>query len=498
MALSACGGNVPPAVITDQSSVTSLSDAEYRALPPVQRYAVANALLATLYQGAPVLQFFNLTGDINNPSVKPDAPELQRIRTALATPLSTAERTRYLDRANAYTYFVDPAPKATTRYPSTQPMVLPQAIMFEFPLSKDYYHRWMAYVLMNTILFSPALELDSVHSPAVANVYNKLVTLMDQGRTMRDIVYEHMVSPPNWERFRSPEDNTREMLEIFLARFIDAEVPPAATACKNWSIVRDPVNGNASIAKDTDANTVAQTILGTTVVTCEEFYRAIANHPDLIPTIATVLVNHFFSDDSLEIKRKLIASIVQAQPETFDALFSLILFSRQYLLYTARPKGAEEAFFGLAHRLGWRPSLGFFDIFADVLHPQGRDPTLQRMGQANMFYKLGRASRVPLNTLHFSVYHKLMRESLLLNGGWSVKKLLDDPAVIALSENDFIHYLFLSVVTRRAQAVELAALNKIIAAKGYKNRSHKAMATFDYLSRLPELYGLRKGAEALP
>ena len=120
------------------------------------------------------------------------------------------------------------------------------------------------------------------------------------------------------------------------------------------------------------------------------------------------------------------------------------------------------------------------------------------MGQANMFYKLGRASRVPLNTLHFSVYHKLMRESLLLNGGWSVKKLLDDPAVIALSENDFIHYLFLSVVTRRAQAVELAALNKIIAAKGYKNRSHKAMATFDYLSRLPELYGLRKGAEALP
>ena len=426
------------------------------------------------------------------------ATPLPEYRDPVRTPLPPADSARYLAKANSYTYFTETTTTVNTKYYSTQPLVLPQAVLFEFPLSRDYYHRWMAYVLMNTILFSPALEIESVRTPAVANVYDRLVTLMGQDRTMRDIVYDHMVSPPNWERFRSPEDNTREMLEIFLGRFIDAEVPPAAAACKNWSAVRDPVSGIASIARGADANTVARTVLGASVVTCEEFYRALADHPALIPTIASVLVNHFFTDDSLETKRKLIASIVAAQPQTFDALFSLILFSKQYLLYTARPKSAEESFFGLARRVGWRPSPGFFEGFTDVRSFAPTSVTLARMGQATMSYKLGRAARVPTNTLHFSLHHKLIRESLLLNqqlstadadAGWSAARLLDDAAVVALSEEDFIHYLFLSVVARRAQPVELDTLNKIIAAKGYAtNRAAKSALVFDYLSRLPELY----------
>ncbi|MBW2468110.1 MAG: hypothetical protein JRE62_02360, partial [Deltaproteobacteria bacterium] len=57
-----------------------------------------------------------------------------------------------------------------------------------------------------------------------------------QDNSIRQIVYDHMVSQENWRRFRSPEDNTREMMEIFLKRFNDAEVPLAAMACKNWSL----------------------------------------------------------------------------------------------------------------------------------------------------------------------------------------------------------------------------------------------------------------------
>ena len=509
LALAACGNSTDaPIADTGPGDVSPLSDVEYRALNGTQRYAVANTLLATLYQGTPVLQFFSLTGDLNNPAVKPDAPELERIRTALATPLPLADSARYLAKANSYTYFTEATVTINTKYYSTQPLVLPQAVLFEFPLSKDYYHRWMAYVLMNTVLFSPALELESVYTPAVSSVYGRLVTLLDQGRPMRDIVYEHMISPPNWERFRSPEDNTREMLEIFLARFIDAEVPPAAAACKNWSAVRDPANGVTRIAKGPNANTVPQTVLGTTVVSCEEFYRALADHPDLIPTIATVLVNHFFSDDTLEAKRKLIASIVVAQPKTFDALFSLILFSKQYLLYTARAKNAEESFFGLAHRVGWTPSPGFFEDFTDVRNPFSSSITLLRIGQATMLYKLGRASRAPTNTLHFSLHHKLTRESLLLNQdfgtadvnrGWPAARLLDDPTVATLPGNDFIHYLFLSVVARRAQPTELDTLNTIITAKGYTtNRVAKTSVVFDYLSRLPELYSFREGERTTP
>ena len=485
--------------------VTPLNSSEFNRLSSTQQYTVANNLLATLYRGVPAQQFFNLAAGTRNLSIRQDAPNVDRMRQALVTPLS--DPAPYLAKANTYTYFTEAAPGANTKYYSTQPMMLPLAQLFELPLSRDYYHRWMAYVLMNSILFSPALELESVRSPAVASIYERLVRMMDEGRTIRDIVYEHMASPPNWERFRSPEDNAREMLEIFLARFIDAEVPLAATACKNWSVAYD-ANGVSRIARSANANTVPQQLLGTSVVTCEDFYHALANHADLIPTLATVLVNQFFFNATLETKGRIIASIVAANPTTFDAMFSLILFSRAYLLDTPRSKNAEESFFGLARRLGWTPAANFFDTFTDVRDPQSSSVTLLRMGQGSMRYKLGRSPRVPTDTLNFSLHHKLVRESLLLNqlasatdsnGGWAVTTLLDDPAVVALSGDDFIDYLFLSAVLRRAQPAELATLNQIIVAKGYTtNRVSKAMLVFDYLSRLPELYSLREGRQATP
>jgi hypothetical protein len=486
-------------------NVAPLEGSEFKRLSPTQQYAVINNLLATLYQGVPVQQFFNLMQGVRNPSIQRGALTVDRIREILATPLP--DMTPYLAKTNAYTYFTETAPTATTKYYSTQPMVLPLAMLFELPLSRDSYHRWMAYVLMNSILFSPALELDSVRSPAVTGIYERLVRMMDEGRAMRDIVYEHMISPQNWERFRSPEDNTREMMEIFLARFIDAEVPLAASACKNWSVVYD-ANGVSSIVRGANVNTVPQQLLGTSVVTCEDFYHALANHADLIPTLASVLVNHFFNTATLETKGRLIASIVAENPTTFDAMFSLILFSRAYLLGTARARNAEESFFGLAHRLGWTPAASFFDTLTDVRNPEPASVTLLRMGQGSMFYKLGRSPRVPVDTLNFSLHHKLVRELLLLNqldsatdgnGGWAAATLLDDPAVASLSNDDFINYLFLSAVLRPAQPAELATLNQIILARAYTtNRVAKAMLVFDYLARLPELYGFREGRQVTP
>lgn len=494
--------NPSPPVADDSSP---LSSAEFNSLPVVQQYAITNNLLATLYQGVPAQQFFNLSSGTRALTLRQGAGNIDALRQALETAL--ADPAPYLARANAYTYFTEAAPNVNTKYYSTQPMVLPQAALFEFPLSRDYFHRWMAYVLMNSILFSPALELESVRSPAVSNIYDSLVRMMDDGRTIRDIVYAHMISAPNWERFRSPEDNTREMLEIFLSRFIDAEVPLAATTCKNWSVTYD-TNGISSIVRGSNANTVPQQLLGASVISCEDFYRALVNHQNLIPTVATVLVNQLFFNASVETKERLIAKIVAANPTTFDALFSAILFSRAYLLDTARARSAEETFFGLAHRLGWKPAANFFDIFTDVRNPESASITLLRMGQGSMLYKLGRSPRVPTDTLNFSLHHKLVRESLLLNrldsttdsnGGWVVATLLDDPTVAGLSGDDFIDYLFLSTLLRRAQSTERSALNRIIAARGYTaDRVARAMLVFDYIARLPELYSMRAGREAVP
>ena len=60
-----------------------------------------------------------------------------------------------------------------------------------------------------------------------------------------------------------------------------------------------------------------------------------------------------------------------------------------------------------------------------------------------------------------------------------------------LMGNDFIHYLFLSVVSRTATQEELDELNTIIASRGYDKEGkeqNRAMIVLDYLSRLPELY----------
>lgn len=499
--LLACkAGEISNSTTSFTENVEPLETAEYNRLSATQQYLVINNLLATLYSGLPVQQFFNLSAGIRNPSVRRDALNIDSIKRTLITAL--ADPVPYLARANTYTYFTEANPNATTKYYSTRPMVLSQATLFELPLSRDYFHRWMTYVLMNSILFSPAMELDSVRSPAVATIYERLVRMLGEGRTMRDIVYEHMLSPPNWERFRSPEDNTREMMEIFLARFIDIEVPLAAATCKNWSVEYD-ANGVSRIIQGTNANNVPQELLGSRVVSCEDFYRALANHVDLIPTIATVLVNQFFFTAPVETKNRLIASLVAANPTTFDEIFSLILFSRAYLLGTARARTAEESFFGLARRIGWKPAANFFESFTDLRNRETISVTLLRMGQGSMSYKLGRSPRVPSDTLNFSLHHKLVRESLLLNkmdnstdanGGWEATTLLNDPLVAALSGDEFIDYLFMSVVLRHVQPAELATLNQIILSKNYtNNRTAKAMLVFDYLSRLPELYALREG-----
>jgi hypothetical protein len=92
-----------------------------------------------------------------------------------------------------------------------------------------------------------------------------------------------MISQENWRRFRSPEDNTREMMEIFLRRFKDEEVPKAALACKNWSLTGQDQGYQFVI--DFDENTEPQNTLDTNVTTSWDFYRAIAEHPDPIHTV---------------------------------------------------------------------------------------------------------------------------------------------------------------------------------------------------------------------
>jgi hypothetical protein len=139
-----------------------------------------------------------------------------------------------------------------------------------------------------------------------------------------------------------------------------------------------------------------------------------------------------------------------------------------------------------------------------------------------MTLKIGRLPDVPLDALSFANYHKGIREQLLLNEASYNGSKLDVPgliykgeggtgddnvrdAVAQLSLTDYIHFLFLNTMQRKATAEEVDGLITIYDGLNYlttdddgiqvirpstSNTNHDNIAevTFDYISRLPEFY----------
>jgi len=160
---------------------------------------------------------------------------------------------------------------------------------------------------------------------------------------------------------------------------------------------------------------------------------------------------------------------------------------------------------------------------------------VHNMGWAAMDYKIGRLPFVPMDTLSFATYHKAIRENILKNDGafdghnfprtsWFTEsdeprdppyEIKDGayfvagtqdlkPSLQNLSLNDFIDYVFLSALGRRATDTEKTAfidegLRRVFlrnrdGAIGWDTESDAdnwAEEMLDYISRLPEFYYYR-------
>ncbi|MDH5183224.1 MAG: hypothetical protein OEX12_04975 [Gammaproteobacteria bacterium] len=468
-----------------------LSSQDYMSLSPEQKYAVSNKLLNTLYKGMPADEFFKLRDGLSSPVLSSNINHLDQVRTSMNTPEPYLQD--FLDRVLGK-YFTTESRLLNTR-------AIPMATLQELPLSKDYFHRWMAYVLSNNILFSPAFELDSVDHTDVEMIYNDhLVYAFSQGKTISEIVYNHMTSQANWRRFRSPEDNTREMMEIFLMRFVDAEVPLASIACQNWYLTDDAED--YQLRKGININTQPQTLLGRgDIVDCYDFYQAIAEHASLIPAVTTRLVNVFFADYSEAERVSISQSIAAGKPVYFEDIFKAILFSKEYLYNNPRTKTYEETLLGTGAQIDWYAWNYMFHDINDN-NPGSSRPDLGEIRQNPMSYKLGRNNQVPLDSLAFAYYHKSIRDRLLLDrrnttdslntgdGGWKSSFIAPESGdVDFLSEADFIHYIMLSTVDRKATDAEVSALSTIFADNAYSNnRNMQSLIVMDYVSRLSEFY----------
>lgn len=466
-------------------ALAALSEAEFEALPADQQFRVINELLGALYKGVPVRDFFSWQPSFGARRRQADGwtpirlfRALQERDPALEQRLEQVDQ-RYFAGGNRFA-----------------PVEKPLAVLYHLPPSRDYFAIWIAYQLANNIMFSPALELVSVGEVDVNNVFQRLYSQIAADLPITQIAEAHMASLENWRRFRSPEDNGREMLEIFLDRFNDAEVPAAAQACGHWYLSDD--SGHFQLIKGLKQNRQPVELFGRQdIVECEDFYRAIAEHPDFMATVFGHVVAALFPSRPPETQEQIVAALLESNPRTFHELYLTLLFSRQFLFDNARLKNFEELFFNLASRLYWEPHVSFFDYLNRRDGAAGNHRyNLSQMHQSALFYKLGRAGDVPSDSLSFSYAHGALRYSLMLqfvseeeseNMGWR-PTLYNAADVQNLGDDAFLDYLFLSLLSRPAHAAERDQLQALLREYGHEDRLARTRVVLDYLSRLPELY----------
>ncbi|VAW63521.1 hypothetical protein MNBD_GAMMA08-2034 [hydrothermal vent metagenome] len=401
-----------------------LTKTEYDALTNEQKYAVSNKLMTTMFQGIPVADFYDLSQGMDNLALSSAGENLlSDTKKAVITSLSEEDRvfndmviTGFNDiggdRSINSKFALFNRGILVEDWPKQQPM----ARMMQFPLSKETFDYYVAYILVNTILFAPAEEIDSATIRDVQKVFNKLYDDLRKNRTMSEIISRHQRTQENWRRFRSPEDNTREMIEIYLGLFDrDEDVPRASIACQDLYLT--DADNDYELLSTGFANTEPQFVLDTFVTSCGDFYDVVANHPLVVPRMATVLTEYFFFSSTSDVRAAMVGKILSGGPSTFQDIVKTIIFSKEYLLNNERPKSFEENFFGMAHQTKWRP---YTEVLRDLTREAGENGeqkvSLSNMGWATMTLKLGRFTGVPLDALSFANYHRALRETILVDG----------------------------------------------------------------------------------
>jgi len=489
-----------------------LDDSAFNALNASQQLQIANKLLSTLFYGIPLKE---LQEKIDTGSF------IDEIRNGLNEDI--------IDKERLEDYILDEEYFHQGDYNEQVAIDILSRFYAMEHLDSYFLKNWVAYILTQTIMFSPAYELESAHTPNIARVYNRLVTMLEVDSGMRYITYVHMMSEDNWRRFRSPEDNGREMLEIYTLDMDDSHVPIAGKALKNWKLDTE----SDTLVVSLNQNRESLKLFGTTIVNGDDFYRELAKSSAFTKGVTTRLVSFFFPNVSENKKIKIINSIIKSKPETWQDILLQIVFSEEYLLNTTRTKSAEELFYSMAKKIDFNHNQNTFYNFKNAL---------EEMHQASMKYKLGKLKRVPIDTLSFANYHKYFRERMFMRHsnpdpeityedwgrqGWS-NSFIDDDNYNINEENgigtlkSFISYLFNATISRKPSKEELSlftthmvrnksernttkvldyAFNLIVTDdenatyQELRREDHKETITrmvLDYISRLAETYMLGK------
>lgn len=500
-----------------------LSQQEFDALSPEKQYQVADKLYSTVYKGLAINDFFDLSSGISTLRVQ-QSGFLEQARTLLKTELSENERKTIDDIIDGKDENNNPDPdEAKYLFDEDRPRQLPLARIHEYPLSRDGFIEWIAYFLANTILFSPALEMESTGIGDVQNTFRSLVSNISERQTVRQIIRGHLPTVARWRVSRSPENHALEAFELYLGLFeTEEDSRKGGIACKEWFLT-DADEGYQLVRTD-DVNTEPQVILNDYFVTsCTDLYDVVAGHPLLMPRVTEVIVNYLMADRSTADRLQMVQSIVESGAQTFEDIFKGILFSKEYLLNTERVRGFEENMLSLLGKFQWNPTDPGMngDINGNIfrnMSSRGREFSQMFMGEMgwnSMSLKIGRTPEVPTDALSFANYHKALRERVLMERDAYQQNLLyenfnTNRTLVAdfqqMSPADFLDFIFLTAVQRRALADEKTDLINLFSPVSgglfwlqndtqtntlviRQDRHDDIMlVTLDYISRLPEFY----------
>jgi len=475
----------------DSYKLDRLTDDEFNKLSKENRYIVANKILTTLFYGYPknILEEKIESGDFIS--------SLVRDLNSYKNNIYAVEE--YIRDKN---YFYQDSLKEVNR-------ILSRFFAME-KLDRYFFNNWISYILTQTIMFTPAYELETTHSPNITTVYSRIVKLLEESATMQFITYEHMTSSENWRRFRSPEDNGREMLEIFTLDFNDSDVPIAGKALQNWKLDRD----NDTLVIDLNENRDPLTLFSTTIYNGYDFYLELVKSSEFTYGATSRLVDFFFLDMDGVKKDKITQKIIGSNPATWQDILLQIILSKEYLLNSTREKSAEELYYSLLRKMSYKHKKSSFNTLRYYL---------EDMHQASLKYKLGKLDRVPLDTLSFANYHKFIREHVVMRRlnpekkdnyddwdsyGWRDEFINRD--FFDLDEENhektlesFLNYIFTVMIYRLPQKRELEFfkshmlqtkdgklqfLNRFNPFVDNSRDRNITILVLDYISRLEELY----------
>ncbi len=514
-----------------------LSQSSFNSLSKEDQYMVANKILAPMMKGIAVDDFFETSNGLDNLNVKA-TNFVNNTLSALNTDLSTAQINAINQDIFGYDLLNDDGTpmmdedgntlsvQSKYRFDGSEPQQQLVARMYEMPISKNQFNAWMAYFLANTIMFSPAREMESTDSNDVYTVLSFLETELSAETPIRDIIRKWMPRQSRFRVARSPENQVLEIKENYLGIFNDlpeeiADTQSGAQACSEYYLTDD--SEDYTLRSDpANKNTTQVLFQGYYVTTCEEVYDIVAGHPNVIPRVTEVLINYFLSGRPQSARHSLRNAIVEQEPTTFKQIFTGIIFSREFLLNTRRPKSFEENAMAFLHRAHWNAQAnsgnmnrdGIRNVFASRSNNfrTNDKKNMTNMGQAPMEYKIGRYPDVPMDVLSFAAYHKAMREDILISqSSWSGSRHPDEndelfpvydgalyeagweklkPSIENFDAEDLINFTFLMTLGRKATTEESITFD-YISDSGGNNQPAATTVTGELEFFLME--GLRRG-----